>query len=91
MWKKAEAIASSVNVVICKPRTVQSSRYRSNAGWELPDGNSSINYNRRNIYFPFIDHCVAEFTQHFPADTSNSLLIGYKLLPKSISTCNIVL
>ena len=40
-------------------------------------------YYQRNVYFPFIDHCVAQFNQRFP-DTAKSLYLGYKLIPSNV-------
>lgn len=42
LWEKATAIADTVGVVLSKPRTVNWSRFRSNAGSELND--SDIEY-----------------------------------------------
>jgi len=47
LWKKAEIIASKVGVVLVKPRTAATSRFRNNAG---SDSESAEVYFRRNIY-----------------------------------------
>lgn len=60
------------------------SRYRSNSGVDTADSDSAEVYYRRNTYYPFLDHCVAEFAQRFP-DSADSMFTGYKLLPKKVS------
>ncbi len=84
LWSKAEAIAAEVNTELTKPRTARVSRHRSNAGVDTADFDSDKAYYRRNIYYPFIDHCQTQFTQRFP-DSSESMFIGYKLLPNKVS------
>ena len=80
LWNKAEAIAAEVGTELTKPRTCHTSRYRSNAGVDTQDTDNAETYYRRNVYYPFINHCVTEFSQRFP-DSSESMFIGYKLLP----------
>ena len=56
-----EALADSVDVVIEKPRM----DHRSTAG-EIDD--RAIQYFKMNVFFPFIDHCLMQLDQRFPAD-----------------------
>ncbi len=81
LWEKATAIADTIDIVLSKPRTVACSRFRSNAGSELDSG--AMEYYRRNVYYPFIDHCVSQFNERFPA-TAESLFLWYKLLPSKM-------
>lgn len=83
VWEKATTIADSIGVALSKPRTATCSRYRSNAGCDLDADVKE--YYRRNVYFPFIDHCVSQFNERFP-DTAQSLFLGYKLLPSKLSS-----
>ena len=85
LWNKAEAIAVEVDTELAKPRTSHSSRFRSNAGVDTEDADNAETYYRRNVYYPFVDHCVTEFSQHF-LDSSESMFIGYKLLPNKVSS-----
>ena len=85
LWIKAEAIADQVGTELTKPRTTHSSRYRSNAGVDTQDAEDAEAYYRRNVYYPFVDHCVSEFSQRFP-DSAESMFIGYKLLPNKVSS-----
>ena len=45
---------------------------RSNVGCE---SESCIEYYQRNVYLPFVDHCVAQFDERFP-DSAQSLYLG---------------
>jgi len=80
LWRKAEVIANKVGVELVKPRTATTSRFRSNAG---NDSESAEVYFRRNIYYPFIDHCVNEFSERFP-ESSLTMLTGYKIHPGKV-------
>ena len=83
MWEKAKRIASEISLNLSSPRAATRSRYRSNAGVDTEDGDDAEAYYRRNVYFPFIDHCIEEFEQRFPS-SQNSLFLGYKLLPYNV-------
>ena len=50
---------------------------------DTEDSDDAEAYYRRNLYFPFIDHCIKEFEQRF-SDSQNSLFLGYKLLPHNV-------
>ena len=80
LWRKAELIANKVGVELVKPRTTTTSRFKSNAG---NDSESAEVYFRRNIYYPFIDHCVNEFSERFP-ELSLTMFTGYKLHPGKV-------
>ena len=80
IWEKA-TIGDSIGIELTKPRTASNSRFRSNAGCD--HSGSTIDYYRRNVYYPFIDHCVQQFKDRFP-NTSQSLFVGYKLLPSKL-------
>ena len=83
VWTKGTVLAESVNSVLSKPRTAGHSTYHCNAGCH-PDGSGgAMEYFQRKVFFPCIDHCVAQFEQRFP-DVTKSLYLGYKLLPSKI-------
>ena len=84
LWSKAKAIAGEVGTELTKPRTSRSSYFRSNAGADNEDADDAESYYRRNIFYPFVDHCVTEFNQRF-SDSAESMFIGYKLLPSKVS------
>ena len=85
VWRKAETIAGSLGIILCKPRTAGSGRYRSSAGCDTENDDDHAGYFRRNIYFPFIDHCLNELDLHFSIEKeASNLLMGYKLLPCKI-------
>ena len=78
-------IASLVN---CGRRHVQwllkltsVSRNRANAG---DTSDNAETYFGKNIYYPFLDHCIAEFSQRFP-DSAQSMLLGHKLMHGKVS------
>ena len=62
LWKKVVAIGAEIDVEIRKPRTATRSQYRSNIG--STDDSAEVYY-RRNVYLPFLDHCVSEFQTNF--------------------------
>ena len=80
LWRKAEIIANEVGVELVKPRTAATSRFRSNAG---SDSESAEVYFRRNIYYPFVDYCINEFSERFP-ESSLTMFTGYKLHPGKV-------
>ena len=82
LWRKATVLAESIDTVLSKPRTAKRSIFRNNVECE---SESCIEYYRRNVYFPFIDHCVTQFNQRFP-ESAQSLYLGYKLLPSKVSS-----
>ncbi|XP_062521172.1 zinc finger MYM-type protein 1-like [Corticium candelabrum] len=85
LWERVQTVAGEVDAQIDKPRTAIRSTYRSNAGMQTAEQDSAVAYFRRNVYYPFIDHAVTELNNRFP-DTSESMLIGYRLLPSSVSS-----
>ena len=76
----------SKNSEISKPRTPNFSRFRGNAGVDSNEDSSETDscgcYFRRNIYYPFLDHCISEFENCFP-DPSKSIFVGCKLIPNN--------
>jgi hypothetical protein len=79
---KIEALADSADVVIEKPRMVRRMAHRSTAG-EID--NTAMLYFKVNVFFPFIDHCLLQLDQRFPADKTNMFLVS-KLVPLTIAT-----
>ena len=84
LWKKAKVIADEIDVELTKPRTTTVSRFRSNAGVDTTDADSAELHYRRNVYYPFIDHCIKEFSEQFP-ESSLSRFYGYNLHPGKVS------
>lgn len=84
LWKKAKVIADKIDVELTKPRTTTVSRFRSNAGVDTTDADSAELHYRRNVYYPFIDHCIKEFSERFP-ESSLSRFYGYNLHPGKVS------
>ena len=72
----------SVDVVIEKPRTTQRMAHWSTAG-EIDD--TAMQYFKVNVFFPFIDHCLMQSDQRFPADKTDMFLAS-KLMPLTIAT-----
>jgi hypothetical protein len=54
----------SVDVVIEKRRTARRMAHRSTAG-EIDD--MAMQYFKVNVFFPFVDHCLMQLGQRFPA------------------------
>ena len=84
LWKKVKVIAEEIDSELTKPRTVALSRFRSNSGVNATDAENAEAYYRRNVYYPFIDHCINEFSERFP-ESSLSRFHGYKLHPSKVS------
>ena len=74
-------MAAEVNIELTKPRVPSVSRNRANAG-DMSD--NAETYFRKNIYYPFLDHCIAEFSQRFP-DSAQSMFLGHKLMHGKVS------
>ena len=64
-------------------RTVAISRFRSNSRVNIKDAEDAETYYRRNIYYPFIDHCLKEFSECFP-ESSLSRFTRYNLHPDKV-------
>ena len=77
-----EALEDSVDVVIEKPRTAERMAHWSTAG-EIDD--TAMQYFKVNVFFPFIDHCLMQSDQRFPADKTDMFLAS-KLMPLTIAT-----
>ena len=72
----------SVDVAIEKPRTAHRMTHWTNAG-EIDD--SAMQYIKVNVFFPFIDHCLMQSDQRFPADKTDMFLAS-KLMSLTIAT-----
>ena len=83
LWRKAKVIADDIGTELTKPRTVAISRFRSNSGVNTKDAENAETYYRRNIYYPFIDHCLKELSEQFP-ESSLSRFTGYNLHPDKV-------
>ena len=81
-WGEIEALVDSVDVVIEKPRTAERMAHWSTAG-EIDD--TAMQYFKVNVFFPFIDHCLMQLDQRFPADKTDMFLAS-KLMPPTIAT-----
>ena len=72
-----EALADSVDVVVIeKPRTARRMVHLSSAG-EIFD--TAMQYFKENVFFPFIDHCLMQLDQRFPADKTDMFLASRNL------------
>jgi hypothetical protein len=47
--------------------------------------NTAMQYFKLNVFFPFIDHCLIQLDQRFPADKTDMFLAS-KLMPLTIAT-----
>ena len=59
-------VGYEIGTELTKPRTVAISRFKSNSGVNTTDAENAEIYYRRNVYYPLIDHCMKEFSEHFP-------------------------
>ena len=84
LWRKAKIIADEIGTELTKPRAVTISRFRSNCGVDTTDAGNAETYYRRNVYYPFIDHCIKEFSERFP-ESSLSRFTGHNLHPSKVS------
>jgi hypothetical protein len=66
-----EALVYSVDVAIEKPRTAHRMTQWTTVG-EIDD--SAMQYIKVNVFFPFIDHCLMQSDQRFPADKTDMFL-----------------
>ena len=57
VWGRVQTIGESVGVVITKPRVTANQHHRANAG---NADQTSEDYYRINVYYPFIDRVVEE-------------------------------
>ena len=62
IWTRVNQIASTIGITVVKPRTARLQQHRTNAG--APDQSSS-DYYRINVYYPFIDHVFEELKTRF--------------------------
>ena len=74
-------MAAEVNIELTKPRVPSVSKNRANAGDTSDNAETDF---RKNIYYPFLDHCIAEFSQRFP-DSAQSMFLGHKLKHGKVS------
>ena len=51
-------MADEIGTELTKPRAVTISRFRSNCGVDTTDAGNAETYYRRNVCYPFIDHCI---------------------------------
>ena len=78
---KIEALSDSVDVVVIeKSRTTRRMAHRPTGG-EID--NTTMLYFKVNVLFPFIDHCLLQLDQRFPADKTDMFLAS-KLVPPTI-------
>ena len=82
-WSKVcgtvQTIGESIRVVITKPRVTANQRHRANAG---NADQTSEDYYRINVYYPFIDRVVEEIETRF-AFEHKGLLVAQALVPMS--------
>lgn len=80
LWRKINTLATSVDTQIEKPRTSNRMVHRSTAG-EVDD--SASRYYKLNVFFPFIDHCLAQLDERFSEDKSGMYLAS-QLMPHKV-------
>lgn len=84
LWKKAKVIADEIGTELTKPRAATISRFRTNSGVDTTDTGGTEAYYQRNVYYPFIDHCIKEFSERFP-ESSISRFTGITYIQVSVS------
>ena len=75
VWKRSEQLASTIEITMQKPRTVQIQSHRVNAG---AVNQSSCDYYRINV--PFIDHVIQELDTRF-SNKHEGLIAAQYLIP----------
>ena len=79
LWSKVKSIASTLNIVPAKKRTVSRQTARSNP----PVGEIEAHY-RVSYFFAFLDHAIQHLTTRFPSNLENALLVTH-LLPSKVA------
>ncbi|CAC5419176.1 unnamed protein product [Mytilus coruscus] len=82
IWEKMKVFATCVNIQLEKPRTAKRMTQRSTAGVA---SDTASKYFKINVFFPFIDHCVAQPEERFPEDKS-AMFLASKLMPLKVHT-----
>ncbi len=82
VWGRVQTIGESIGVVITKPRVTANQRHRANAG---NADQTSEDYYRINVYYPFIDRVVEEIETRF-AFEHKGLLVAQALVPIYLKT-----
>ena len=77
VWKRSEQLASTIGITMQKSRTVQIQSHRANAG---AVNQSSCDYYRINVYYPFIDHVIQELDTRF-SNEHEGLIAAQYLIP----------
>ena len=77
VWKRTDQLASAVGITVVKPRTARLQQHRANAG---SIDQSSSDYYRINVYYPFVDHVIQELETRFSGDHEGLLAAQY-LIP----------
>ena len=85
VWKKQEQVATAVNVTMMKPRTTSVQSHPANAAGNRIEQNPS-EYYRVNVYYPFIDHVLAELETRFSED-HKGLIAAQNLVPVHLKLC----
>ena len=83
IYNRAVSIASKIDVLPQKPRTVGRQRHRANAG----DDTTVFEHYRLNHFLPFVDHVVQHLMLRFPEEL-NDVLLGMYLLPGHFEQLN---
>ena len=77
VWRRIQIIGETIGVQITKPRTTRNQRHRANAG---NDNQTSEDYYRINVYYPFIDRVVEEIETRFAVE-HKGLIAAQNLVP----------
>ena len=77
VWKKIQSIGTALEIDITKPRTAVNQRHRANSG---NANQTSEDYYRINIYYPFIDLVVEEIETRVSVE-HRGLIAAQSLVP----------
>ena len=77
VWEKILSIGTALGIEITKPRTAVNQRHRANAG---NANQTSEDYYRINVYYPFIDRVVEEIETRFKVEHKR-LIAAQSLVP----------
>lgn len=79
VWARIEQVAKSADIRVEKPRTARVQCHWANAAVSQ----SSSDYYRVNVYYPFIDRVVQEFEVRF-ANSHEGLVAAHNLIPSNL-------
>lgn len=84
LWVRIETIAQAVGTTVTKPRTANIQRHRANAG--CSSDQTTSNYYKVNVFFPFVDHVVQEIEARFSQQHQGLVLADRLSMAMGIDT-----